>query len=432
MSEPYEGTPPADGQAPAGPRPPVGWGTGDPAPGYGQPGHSQPQHDQPGHGQPSSGQPGHGQPQYGQPGHGQPQYGQPGYGQPQYVQPGYGQPQYGQPQYGQAPGAPVGYGPPAGYRPAPVQRGIVPLRPLGLGEIYDGAFRSVRSNPRVMFGVSAVVVTAAVLVQTVLQWYTFGSLGDLMSAPVDEQAEAVIGDFVGAGVGIVVSVILTLIATTALTGLLIVSVSRSVIGQTVSLGDAWALARPHIWRLLLLTLLVTLIILSVPMLWAGVMIAAAVAEQWPVLIVVALVGGLGVVVWLAWVGTRTLLATPALVLEQQRVVAGLKRGWRLSIGSFWRLLGIYFLATFIVQTVASLITLPATGIITVAGMDPFGPAALAITAVSSIIGAVLTTPFMAAVVALLYIDVRIRREGLDVELARAAETAAGTTGGSRV
>ena len=402
MSEPNDGAPAADGQAPPVPRAPAGWGSGDAqSPGYAQPG-------------------------YGQPAPAPPQYGQPGYGQPQYGQPG-----YGQPQYGQAPGAPLGYGPPAGYRPATVQRGIVPLRPLGLGEIYDGAFRSVRSNPRVMFGVSAVVVTVAVLFQTILQWSTFGSLGDLMSAPVDEQAEAVIGDVVGAGVGTLVSVVVMLVATTVLTGLLIVSVSRSVIGQTVSLGEAWALARPHVWRLLLLTFLVTLIILSVPALWVGAMVAAALAEQWGVLIAVALIGGIGVLVWLAWVGTRTLLATPALVLEQQRVVAGLKRGWNLSVGSFWRLLGIYFLATFIVQTVASLITLPATGIITFVQLDPFGPVALALTAVATIVGSVLTTPFMAAVVALLYIDIRIRREGLDVELARAAEDAAGANGGGR-
>ena len=413
MSEPNDGAPAADGPTPPVPRAPEGWGAGDArVPGYGQPS------------PPPYGQPGYGQPQYGQPS--PPPYGQPQYGQPQYGQPGYGQPSYGQP-----PGAPLGYGPPAGYRAAPVQRGIVPLRPLGLGEIYDGAFRSVRSNPRVMFGVSAVVVTVAVLFQTILQWYTFGSLGELMSAPVDEQAEAVIGDVVGAGIGTLVSVVVTLLATTVLTGLLIISVSRSVIGQTVSLGEAWALARPHVGRLLLLTFLVTLIILSVPALWAAAMVAVALAEQWGVLIAVALIGGIGVLVWLAWVGTRTLLATPALVLEQQRVVAGLKRGWNLSVGSFWRLLGIYFLATFIVQTVASLITLPATGIITFVQLDPFGPVALALTAVATIVGSVLTTPFMAAVVALLYIDIRIRREGLDVELARAAEDAAGANGGGR-
>ena len=44
--------------------------------------------------------------------------------------------------------------------------------------------------------------------------------------------------------------------------------------------------------------------------------------------------------------------------------------------------------------------------------------------IAKIIALTLSTTFLAAVVALLYIDVRMRREGLDVELARAAETTA--------
>ena len=53
-------------------------------------------------------------------------------------------------------------------------------------------------------------------------------------------------------------------------------------------------------------------------------------------------------------------------------------------------------------------------------------AVLAITtAISSIVAALITTPFSAAVVALLYIDTRMRREGLDVQLVRAAQEQAG-------
>jgi hypothetical protein len=43
---------------------------------------------------------------------------------------------------------------------------------------------------------------------------------------------------------------------------------------------------------------------------------------------------------------------------------------------------------------------------------------------------IVTIVFMAAVTALLYIDLRIRREGLDVELERAAEAAATEASGA--
>ena len=117
------------------------------------------------------------------------------------------------------------------------------------------------------------------------------------------------------------------------------------------------------------------------------------------------------------------------MLEKLGVIAGLTRGWRLSRGSFWRLLGIYLLTSVIVGVVASIIVGPASMIATFVSLNPFSdPLALAITGVGSILGSVLTTPFTAAVVALLYIDTRIRREGLDVELTRAAEAASAATG----
>lgn len=435
--EPDASTPP--------PSPPSGWGTGyggapvyggapqegAPGPeaaGRGAGGSGAPQYGAPPSGPPQYGGPQYGGPQYGAPRYGPPQSGHPQYGPPQYGAPQYGAPQYGAPQYG--PGQ-AGPGAPGGYRPPPVQRGIVPLRPLGLGEILDGAFRSIRDNPRVMFGFSAVVVSIAVLLQTALQWYSYGFLGSSLEAPVSQDAEMLVGDFVGAAGGGLLAGVVTVVATTVLTGLLIVSVSRSVIGVRVTLAEAWARARPQLWRLLALTVIVLLLLACVPVLWAGVLVGLAAAEQFGAVVVVAVLGGLGALAWLLWIAVRTLLATPALMLEEQKVVAGLKRGWALSRGSFWRLLGIYLLASVIVGTVASFIILPATVLVAVLGLNPLSdPLALGINAVATIIASVLTTPFTAAVVALLYIDLRIRREGLDVDLARAAETAAAGSSGA--
>ena len=408
--------PPVDARTAAQPFPPQ-----QPPPTYGQPQYGQPQQAQPQYGQPQYGQPQYGQPQYGQPQQAQPQYGQPQYGQPQQASPQYGQPQYGQSQYG----------PPVGYRPPPVQRGIVPLRPLNLGEIFDGAFRSVRANPQVMFGLSAVVVTVGVVIQTLVEWLAFGSLGEIMNAPIELQDELAMNQIVGGGATLVLSVVLTMVTTTILTGLLMISVSRSVIGQRVSVAEAWAQGRPRIWRLLGLTVLIGLILLSVPVAWVAILVGLIAAEQTGAAVLFGVLGGLGVVVWVIWVAVRTLLATPALMLEHHKVIAGLRRGWRLSRGSFWRLFGITLLANLVVSVVTQIISVPAGLVVGALQLDPFSsPAALVITALSAVLASVLTVPFSAAVTALLYVDVRMRREGLDVELSRAAEAAvSGPTGG---
>ena len=46
--------------------------------------------------------------------------------------------------------------------------GIVPLRPLGLGDLYDGAFTAIRRNPKPMVGLAALVSTAALVVPAII------------------------------------------------------------------------------------------------------------------------------------------------------------------------------------------------------------------------------------------------------------------------
>lgn len=348
---------------------------------------------------------------------------------------GYGQ--YGQ--YGQgapAPGAPGGqagaaYGPsgPAhGWAPAP-RPGIIPLRPLSLGELLDGAFRAIRTNPRVMFGLSAVVVTVTALAQLALTWSFYADLEALVvtseTAADTAAMDAAFADLLGQlGVAFGAQTIAAVV-TTVLSGLLIISVSQSVLGRKASVGEVWATARGQIARLLVLSLLVLLIVVSPLVPWAGFTIAAAAQEQWALAGAVGLLGGLGAVVAVGFLLTRTVLATPALMLERAGIGTALRRAWALTRGTFWRVLGIYLLTALLVSVVAGAIGGTASIFLQVVAADPAGavftPTYLIGTTLAQIVATALTTPFTAAVVALLYIDVRMRTEGLDLELARAAE-----------
>ena len=89
-------------------------------------------------------------------------YPAPGYGAgPGYAgpPPGYwSAPDYGPPSYG----APPGYGWGSQYGPPPVpgaaKPGIIPLRPLTLSEIFNGAVGYIRTNPKATLGLTAIVV----------------------------------------------------------------------------------------------------------------------------------------------------------------------------------------------------------------------------------------------------------------------------------
>lgn len=343
--------------------------------------------------------------------------------------PAYGQ--YGQ--YGPyVSGLPVGFGPGPLGGPAPAPRpGIIPLRPLGLGEMLDGAFRAIRTNPRVMFGLSAVVVAFTALIQAVVTWQVFAGLESALGSVSEGSDTAMVeldvalGDLLSQlGVALGAQTI-TAVVTTILSGLLIVSVSQSVIGRTASLANVWGSARGQIVRLLLLSLIVLIIVAGPVVGWAGALVATIAAEQFALTALIGIIGGLAVLVAVAVLATRTLLATPALMLERSGIWTALRRGWDLTRGTFWRVLGIYLLTSLLVSLVAGTISGSASIFLQLTAGNPANPFAspayLIGTTLAQVVAATLTTPFTAAVVALLYIDVRMRTEGLDLELARAAE-----------
>ncbi|MCL2464242.1 MAG: hypothetical protein FWF28_04140 [Micrococcales bacterium] len=355
------------------------------------------------------------------------------------VPPGYGPtppPGYGPTPPGyQGPGAP-GYGPtpppgypgygyppvPPGWRPPALQPGIIPLRPLSLGEILDGGVRAIRANPAVMFGLSAVVVTIGVIASDLLASYLSGLLAGPLndffgSLPADGSA-AFPSDFVGqmtTSVGTLLAVPVTSLITTILTGLLVVAVSRSVLGRAISVREV--LHSGRVWWVLGFTLLSMLAVLAVGAILVGIVVVLATSHQVGFAVLVAILGLLGYAVAAVWFNTRTLLVTPALMLEGKGFWATVARAWRLTRGSFWRLFGIWLLAAVIMGFISGVIAVPFT---LIAGLVASGLGATVITSIGNIISMTAATTYTSAVLALLYIDVRMRREGLDIELGRAA------------
>jgi hypothetical protein len=328
-------------------------------------------------------------------------------------------------------GAPAGGAPvPGAWRPPALQPGIVPLRPLGLGEILDGAVRAIRANPRVMFGLAAVVVTVTVALQAVVRWYLTpiltGQLADALSGLDTGGAFSSgsdgtnLSELYGSSLGQFAATPLTLMATTVLTGLLIVSVSRSVLGEQISGREV--LRSSRVWWVLGFTALTAATTLLVFGGWVAAVFWLGSNESLGPMVAVALLGGALIVVGSTWFTTRTLLVPAALMLEGRTFWTTVARAWRLTRGSFWRLFGINLLTGVLVGVVSGAITAPVQMISSLVTGDPTGasPAALAIGSIGQAVALTLATTYQAAVLALLYIDVRMRREGLDLDLAQAA------------
>lgn len=323
-----------------------------------------------------------------------------------------------------------GWGSGWGGPPPAAKPGVIPLRPLGVGEILDGAVSTMRTYWRTVLGISLTVAIFTQIVVVLIQGLVLDDISTAAledpSATVDEMTSALGNAMLGTGAVFLISLIGTIVATALLTTV----TSRAVLGKSVTLGEAWRDARPQVAKLFGLIFL--LILIAVAVVTAGILpgLLVAVAGSGDAGASLALLGGLAAFVVAVWLMIRFSLASPALMLEKQSIVKSLGRSAKLVRGSWWRVFGIQLLATIIANIVAMIVVLPfsfigamlegegVSGLVS-SGSD-LGWTYLIVSGIGAVIGAMITFPITAGVTVLLYIDHRIRREALDLDLARAA------------
>ncbi|HWC23393.1 MAG TPA: glycerophosphoryl diester phosphodiesterase membrane domain-containing protein [Flexivirga sp.] len=350
----------------------------------------------------------------------QPRYGQygppPQYGQqappPQYGQYGPPPPPYGQqPQYG---AGPQGYGPPPMFQLAP-KPGVIPLRPLNLGDIFSGTFGTIRGNPGASIGLSA-LVALVVAIPAVL---TTLALSGADLTTTDSSGSTV---NLGGQLSTSITSIYTAIAGVFLAGMLTAVVAEAVLGRRISIGQTWTKVRGRLLPLLGMTLLLALAVIVAAGIYIGLIVLLALGGNEAITVMIAIVLGIILFVAIVWAAIKVSLAAPAVVLERAGPVTAIRRSWGLSGGQWWRIFGITLLAQLIVGTISNVVQLPGAAVLIGTSDGAGNPNVLAVIVVQLVAVAIsaLTTPFTAGVTALLYLDQRIRKEALDVTLMEAA------------
>jgi len=301
--------------------------------------------------------------------------------------------------------------------------GIVPLRPLLFGDILDGAVKAVRFNPKSMVGMSALVLAVFLIPSAALG---IGATHVTASALSTRGPEYQV--FAGLPASLIQSFATTL-ATAVLSGLLIHVVGQAVLGRKPDIGETWRATRGRVLSLLGLLVLAGLFSLVSAALLIGPGVLLMINDNIGAGLVLLLVGMLALIALSLFVSTRISMAAPAIVLESHGVVAGLRRSFTLTSGSaFWRILGITLLAGILAGIAGAMLKFPfqiaGVALVAVAGQDTES-GQMSVTFVShvaSLLAGSITTPFVAAVTGLLYIDRRMRLEALDVVLLREAQS----------
>ncbi|GGP68556.1 DUF7544 domain-containing protein [Streptomyces melanogenes] len=326
-----------------------------------------------------------------------------------------------------------------GWGPAPAAKpGVIPLRPLGVGEILDGAVSTMRAHWRTVLGLTLTVAVITQIADILVQRYLLPDPPEIDPDATGTEAINQAFDSLRSSMLSLLPVgVLALIGTLFVTAVLTVVISRSVLGRPVTLREAWAEARPRL--LPLLGLLVLLPLMAGAVVGIGVLPGALIGSDAGAAL--AGLGGLAAVVVVIWLLVRFSLAAPALMLERQGLVKSLRRSAKLVRGAWWRIFGITLLTVLLTFIVSMIIAIPFTVIGTLVddggagslfsgSTSDFGWPFLIITGIGAVIGSAITYPISAGVTALLYVDQRIRREALDLDLARAANLPGYETPGS--
>lgn len=320
-----------------------------------------------------------------------------------------------------APPPPPGYG--YGYPyPQGTPVSTSGLRPRSIGELLDAAFTLYRRNFLLLVAIAAVVQLPYAVLQLVVyrvadiggrlgSLQTFGTtINNQGGRLTPEQSSQLTGD-IGAfavyiGVLLVVQYFivypLSLAATTH-------AVSSRYLDQAVSVGGSYRAAL-GMWRSLIAMIL--LLAVMIGGLFVGAIVLAVLTGAAALVFLLVLVVGVFAIVVLV----RTTVAAQTIVIERTSGRGGLRRSWHLTGGFFWRIVGIMLVLGILQAIVGAVLALPAAALASGLSLDTQQMISQAVSAAS----AIFVAPVTLVTLTLLYYDLRIRREGFDLEMLTAA------------
>ncbi|MET7527735.1 hypothetical protein ACFYSJ_18845 [Streptomyces sp. NPDC005248] len=330
----------------------------------------------------------------------------------------------------------------------PPKPGVIPLRPLGLGDILGGAFSTMGRYWKQLFGVGAAVYGGALVVVGAAVAIAYSAVSDPLhrvmelSSEESPRSEDIVPLAIAFGAVWLVAVLVLMTATAMMYATVPAVLQDAVLGRPTTFGIIWrrAWARvPAVIGTVLLTSLVAVIPMVLMMVaFIAMTIAFITLDSGSgsgVAIAVGILGALATAPLAIWLWVKFSLAPAAAVFEGQRPIAALRRSSQLVRGDWWRIFGISLLAILMASVAGYIIQLPFSilgmfpGVI---GMESLGsdPNAMAVvvamsgylvaTLLGQLVSQLVSATFPQLVTGLLYVDRRMRNENLGPVLAEAA------------
>lgn len=287
------------------------------------------------------------------------------------------------------------------------------LRPLSLGEALDASFKVYGRNVLTM--AKAVVVIAlpiGILTALVRASVTASSttVSPFSSTTTTTTGVHISGSQIAASL---ITEVLSLVSAALCTAIIYRIVGDAYLGQTPdwrsAIRTAWTKAHSVLW-VEILAALVFLLIFAVPV----VLIVLAAIHSVGLGVLIGLPLGGAAIVAAVWFYVIAHMALPSLMLEGYKGKKAFRRSGHLVRHLWWRTFGCMFLMSLIVDVGSAVVA----GIL-VAILVALAHSSLAqdiATALSQVLVTAFLTPILASTYVVLSIDLRVRKEGYDIQL----------------
>ena len=283
------------------------------------------------------------------------------------------------------------------------------FEPMSIGQIINRTFRIYRMNFVRFIAIAAVVYVPVGLLWAISQSLIQPAIADISHAAraddgserdnteaaheIDvrypsDKAEIKTGRLVWGGVLLLAAVLFSVLGYSLCTGALMKSVSETYLGHEVSVGEAYRFVWPKVWTII----------------GAAMLVGSVTSLGFLLLVVPGIIFAL-----------RYAITTPAIVLENLKARQGMKRSKQLASGNLGKVFGVGFVAA-VISLLIGYLAAGAGGIVGSVVAAPESAIFVFLVQIFSIGGHVLATPISTGAMILLYYDLRIRKEGFDLEM----------------
>ena len=287
------------------------------------------------------------------------------------------------------------------------------LRPLGVGEMIDRIIRLIRAN-LVLFG--AIAAIPALIIEIMQRVSGFSQTidpGDLSRLFDPRTAAAAPRPFVVPDPGLVVAIgLLSAVVSLIVYGSITAAVAERYLGRPIAIRDAYERGVRAI-PAILVSVLLAFVVLSV--VFTLVFVAVALLNSTAVTVIAVIVGLVAFFFVLPWAFLSLAVLGPVIVVERLGPIAAIRRSFHLMDKSRWRALGLYLLVA-IISGILGLIF----SVVFLVSFVTEPTARTILQAVATIASSAISVPLIYGAFVILYYDLRVRKEALDLQLAAEA------------